>query len=296
MELRHLRYFVAVAEEEHFGRAAQRLHVSQPPLSRQIQDLEQELGVTLLERGRWGARLTTAGQAFYEGAQKILQDVERLTRRTQRYHRGQEGALHIGYSQSASAFLIQVLSGFRKAHPDIRIYLQEQIAVEQAEALRTGDVQLTMGYHLPPLRHEDFQKISLHEDEVYWAIPTEKKQAVEEDIKCLTQLPLLFMPRRTAPTFHAQVLQTIAQYHIQPQEIRELRSVRSVLTLVGCGEGFGFVPASIASQGAKGVLFLEKPVIPWKIGTYAFWKKKTPVVRAFLEYIATEPDEGVENV
>lgn len=142
MELRHLRYFVAVGEEQRYGRAAQRLRVAQPALSRQIQDLEDEVGFNLFERLPRGVRLSAAGKLFLEDARRILQQVNEATVRAARVARGQSGTLRIGFTENASwhGVVPDSLRRFRERQPDAELQLYPAGSVDQVEAIRSGRV------------------------------------------------------------------------------------------------------------------------------------------------------------
>ena len=144
MELRHLRYFLAVAEELHFHRAAARLHISQPPLSQQIRALERELGVTLLERNRRRVTLTTAGEGFRDDARAILAAVDRAADKARSVARGSLGTLSIGFVGSAmfSPVLPEMLREFRAGHPDVELLLRELPTVAQIHAIVAGELDL----------------------------------------------------------------------------------------------------------------------------------------------------------
>src|SRR3982751_6322411 len=152
MELRHLRYFVAVAEELNFGRAADRLRIAQPPLSRQIRDLERELGTALFERVPRGVELTAAGRAFLPEARLTLAQAERAQRTAQRAARGEIGRLRVGFVEVAiySGVLPEVLGFFRMHLPDIGLSLFEMDALQQAEAFREGRIDLGILHSPPP--------------------------------------------------------------------------------------------------------------------------------------------------
>src|SRR5215470_3343253 len=150
MELRHLRYFVAVAEELHFGRAAIRLHMAQPPLSQQIRQLEQEIGVTLLNRTKRRVELTPAGRAFLEEARRTLAQAERSVRTAQRASRGETGFLAIGFVPTADLDVLpRVLRAWRRRCPDVEVELSALSPAQQVEALREGRIQV--GILRPPI-------------------------------------------------------------------------------------------------------------------------------------------------
>src|SRR5712671_4225942 len=140
MELRHLRYFMAVGEEQHYGRAAQRLRVAQPALSRQIQDLEQEVGFKLFDRLPRGVKLSAAGKLFLEDASRILRDVNEAAARAARVARGQSGTLRIGFTENASwrGVVPESFRRFRERQPDAELQLTPATSLEQIEAIRSG--------------------------------------------------------------------------------------------------------------------------------------------------------------
>ena len=140
MELRHLRYFVAIGEEQHYGRAARNLRVAQPALSRQIQDLEEELGFKLFERLPRGVKLSAAGKLFLEDARRILQEVNEATMRAAQVARGLSGTLRVGFSENASwrGVVPDSFRRFREQQPDAELQLQPAASLEQSEAIRSG--------------------------------------------------------------------------------------------------------------------------------------------------------------
>src|SRR6476619_6209369 len=161
MELRHLRYFVAVAEELNFGRAAQRLHIAQPPLSRQIRDLEREVGTPLFERGARGVELTHAGRAFLPEVRLTLAQAERAQRTAQRAARGETGRLRVGFVDAAtlSGILPDVLAFFRMHLPSIGLSLFEMDPPQQADALRDGRIDLGI-VQSPPADAERWLRVT----------------------------------------------------------------------------------------------------------------------------------------
>src|SRR5215207_3521737 len=173
MELRHLRYFVAVAEELHFGRAAERLRIAQPPLSRQIRDLEREIGSALFERGSRGVELTPAGLAFLPEARLTLAQAERAQRTAQRAARGETGRLRVGFVEAAtfSGILPDVLGFFRMHLPDIGLSLFEMDSLQQAEAFRDGRIDLGI-LHSPPADADRWLRAeSVYSDPLVAALP-----------------------------------------------------------------------------------------------------------------------------
>src|SRR5215217_17341 len=173
MELRHLRYFVAVAEELHFGRAAARLRIAQPPLSRQIRDLEREIGAALFERVPRGVELTPAGRAFLPEARLTLSQAERAKRTAQRAALGETGRLRVGFVEAAthSGILPDVLSFFRAHLPSIGLSLFELDPLRQAEAFQDGRIDVGI-LHNPPLDAARWLRVEpIHTEPVILALP-----------------------------------------------------------------------------------------------------------------------------
>ena len=147
MELRHLRYFVGVAEEQHYGRAAERLYVAQPSLSRQIQDLERELGYALFERIPRGVRLTAAGKLYLDDARRILKDVQDATRRAERVASGKAGTLRIGIATALSwnGMVAKSFREFRRRQPEVALELHHLVSIHQIEAIVAGRLDAGTG-------------------------------------------------------------------------------------------------------------------------------------------------------
>src|SRR6476660_7686275 len=156
MELRHLRYFVAVGEEQHFGRAAARLHVAQPPLSRQIQDLESEMGFLLFDRLPRGVRLSAAGKVFLSDARRILEDVDQAERRAERIAHGKAGTLRIGIATALSwhGMVVDSFREFRRRQPDVELVVHHLLSVHQVDALLSGRLDAGFAATITPWHKE----------------------------------------------------------------------------------------------------------------------------------------------
>src|SRR3984885_14837445 len=172
MELRHLRYFVSVGEEQHFGRAAARLHVAQPAVSRQIQDLEREMGFLLFDRLPRGVRLSAAGQLFLSDARRILQDVDEAKRRAERIALGKAGTLRVGIATALSwhGMVVDSVREFRRRQPDAELELHHLLSVHQVEAILSGRLDAGFVATITPwnkdLAHWEFVK-----DRILLAVP-----------------------------------------------------------------------------------------------------------------------------
>ena len=172
MELRHLRYFVAVGEEQHYGRASRRLHVAQPALSRQIQDLEEEVGFKLFDRLPRGVKLNPAGKLFLEDARRILQEVSDAAARAARVARGRSGTLRVGFSENASwrGVVPDSMRRFREKHPDAELQLNPAASLEQLEAIRSG--RLDAGFvNFMPNADTELNQLAVGDQHVELAVP-----------------------------------------------------------------------------------------------------------------------------
>jgi DNA-binding transcriptional LysR family regulator len=172
MELRHLRYFVVVGEEQHFGRAADRLRVAQPALSRQIQDLEKELGFVLFERLPRGVRLNAAGKLFLTDARRILQDVEEAKLRAERIAQGKAGTLRIGIATAVSwhGMVVNAFRKFRRQQPDVELELHHLLSVHQVDAILSGRLDAGLMASLTPW-NKDLAHLEFAQDRMVLAVP-----------------------------------------------------------------------------------------------------------------------------
>jgi DNA-binding transcriptional LysR family regulator len=288
-ELRHLRYFVTVAEELHFGRAARRLGVSQPPLSRQVQALEAAVGTPLLERTRRSVSLTPAGAAFFVDASAILRRTEEAVRRTREIASGARGTLSVAFSETAAAsgVLQRTLDRFRRKHPDVEVQLEESTAAEQAIAFERAELDIAFGYRLPALDTPRVSATKLFSDRLLVALPASDPLATARklDPAALAERALLFLPRRAAPELHGRVLRGLARAGVVPRHVRDVRRLRAVFALVACGAGFGLAPRSTVSTAPPGLVFRTLPRFEQEIATFIF--ARTGVVsahvRAFID-------------
>src|SRR5687768_4355925 len=200
MELRHLRYFVAVAEELHFGRAAVRLHIAQPPLSMQIKQLEGELGFRLFQRTNRKVEITQAGALFLDDVRELLAELDRSVASAKRVARGESGWLGIGFVGSATyAVLPAALQRFRKDHPDVELVLRELVTAKQAQALREGRIHV--GLARPAIDEEGIDsEVILHEPLVA-ALPDSHRLARKAGIRVedLAAEPFILFPRNPKP-------------------------------------------------------------------------------------------------
>lgn len=255
MELRHLRYFVAVAEEKNFNRAALRLHISQPPLSRQIQQLEAELGVALLRHGSRPLQLTEAGLFFYRHARQLLAQSIEMTAMTRRI--GQiDRSLVIGFVASTLyGIMPQLIRRFRATHPEVELNLLEMTTMEQLKALKDGTIDIGLGR----IRYEDtnLRRIVLREEPLMVAMAGDHPLAASPQLSLqdLQRETLLLYPRSPRPSFADQVLALLRERALEPQRIVEVRELQMALSLVASGIGISLVPQSLHCLQRQDVIY-----------------------------------------
>ena len=247
MELRHLRYFVAVADEQSFTRAAERLHISQPPLSRQIQDLEEELGTALFERGSRPLKLTEPGRFFYGHATRLLEQAAQATRATRRVAR-MERRLVIGFVASTMyGAMPRLVRLFRAERPQTELSLLEMSTLDQLEALKTGRIDVGFGR----LRLDDpaLKREVLREERLVAAIPIEHALAIPEQpiiLAALANQEILVYPKTPRPSYADQVLSLFRDQGLEPGAVHEVQEIQTALGLVAAGMGICVVPTGVS--------------------------------------------------
>lgn len=287
MELRHLRYFVAVAEALHFRKAAENLHIVQPALSKQISALENELGLMLLERDRRHVTLTEAGRTFLEEATAVLARADGAKARAQAVSRGQIGHLNIGFIQPALADLLpRALRRFRKEHPDVRIRLTEltnRQALDQA-ASRTVHCAFV---RLPVELGEDLASMPVSQQDVSLAVPEGHPLAAKEDIDIheLADEDLVLIDRRVEPQLHDYYITMCNEAGFSPKVAHEVNSTWVALGLVAGGLGIGFAPASAKLAAQTGVAYRTLTGANPRLSVGLVWNDtaKPAVLRNFLD-------------
>ncbi|HEX2702429.1 MAG TPA: LysR substrate-binding domain-containing protein [Solirubrobacteraceae bacterium] len=261
MELRHLRYFVAVAEELHFHRAAERLHISQPPLSQQIRALEAELGVALFERNRRRVELTPAGTSFLADARAILEATQHATDRARRVAAGELGSLSVGFVGSAtfSPVLPAILRDFRSRFPDVGLSLRELQTAEQLAALTAG--RLDVGVIRGPLAASELdpglELVVIQREQLVVALPETHPLAGGLRVRAadLRGETLVILRRHEAPGLFASLNTVLAIVGGVPEDVLEVAEMQTILALVASGIGISLVPASVGDSERIGVAF-----------------------------------------
>jgi DNA-binding transcriptional LysR family regulator len=296
MELRHLRYFVVVAEELHFRRAAERLHMSQPPLSQQIRQLEEEIGATLLLRNQRRVELTAAGQAFFIRAREILDAVEDAARQARRVQRGEVGRLAVGFVGSAMySFVPELLRTFRDHAPDITLRLHELGTSEQLRQLEDG--RLDVGFIRVPRARPELKIETVVEEPVVAALPDAHPLATHPLLKLadLEGEPLVLLTRAGAPGLREALAPAIDRLGGEERIVQEVTETQTVVGLVAAGVGVSLVPESMRALERAGVTYRPLEDEAPKVRLTMAWRAadESAVLHRFLEMArAAAPAEG----
>ncbi len=247
MELRHLRYFLAVASERNFTRAAERLHMAQPPLSRQIQQLEEELGVQLIERESRPLRLTEAGRLIYEQAVQVLERVDEIKALARRLRHAEHSRFTIGFVASTLyGWLPEMIRRYRSIRPNVEVALLELTTVEQIAALKEG--RIDVGFGRIPLEDAAVARHLLRYETIIAAIPFGHALLDREEplrLDDLTAGTLVLYPKSPRPSFADQVLALYRARGLKPDAVLEVRDVQTALGLVAADVGISLVTASV---------------------------------------------------
>jgi DNA-binding transcriptional LysR family regulator len=276
-DTRQLRYFVEVAERLHFGRAAAALHISQPPLSRAVRALEEQLGAPLLARSKRRVELTPEGARFYEEAKRLLGQLERAAREVGAMAAGESGRLRLGFVSLADyGVLPGLLKGFKAARPGVSLALREMLSPEQAAALAAGE--LDFGLLLPPVVHPasgEFEHLVVQSEKFVAALPSRHAAArggKRIAIRDLAAEPFVMAPREIAPGLYDIVAGLAARAGFAPRVAQEAIQMQTVVSLVSSGLGVAIVPASIANLGRRGVVYRELADAHPRLDLWLAWR------------------------
>jgi LysR family hca operon transcriptional activator len=289
MELRHLRYFVAVAEELNFTRAAARLHTSQPSLSQQIRQLEAAVGVRLLERSRQHVALTSAGRIFLREAKEILGRVEHAGRLAKQAADGRAGDLSVGTFPAADVRILPQLRPVLAGHlPDLRLVLHSKYAIDPVAGLLAGtlDVAFVRG----PIDSDELQSRELLREQIVMMLPAHHPLVRRKrvPVELLNDLPCITMDRSLAPGLYDAIASLYRQAHIRMHAVSSADNVLGHLRLVQEGLGFALLPDSMGALLPPGVVMkpLECDPVP-TVSIVVAWKSgnTSPLVRAFVDLV-----------
>jgi len=288
VELRHLRYFVAVAEELHFGRAAKRLHIAQPPLSQQIRRLEQDLGVSLFHRTNRRVELTDAGRAFLAEARMTLAQAEHARDVASRAARGDVGQLIIGYMASAELNVFpRLLPAFRRRHPDIELAFQLLGASEQLEALH--DRQIHAGFLRLPASDSTLTVRSILREPLVVVLPERHPLAGRRSLSlsALRGERFILFARRFAPGYYDALMRMCRKAGLEPKVVHESNRFHTTLSLVAAGRGIFITGKSVERLGRPGIVCRPlRPRVPdIEMGVVYDSRNPSPLLRSFVAVI-----------
>jgi DNA-binding transcriptional LysR family regulator len=288
MELRHLQYFITVAEELHFSRAAEKLHIAQPPLSQQIRQLEAELGLKLFERTKRKVELTVAGKAFLLEARRVFQQIEKAVEVAQQAARGEIGRLIIGFNSSATySVLPKILRRFRRANPQIELILNELTTSQQLEHLNCQKIDLGLLY-LPLPESDRLRYLRVHQEPLIVAISATNPLAVQAQISLnqLSQESFILPPSHLGEALYKKIIRLLEQNNFAPQKIQEAIQLQTAISLVAGGIGVAIVPASLQNLQRAGVVYKSLQETTPNIEIGAVWCKNA-LSSVLVKFIAT---------
>jgi DNA-binding transcriptional LysR family regulator len=278
MDLRQLRYFVTLANERNFSRAAERLHIAQPPLSRQIRQLEGEVGAELIDRSSRPLRLTEPGRLFYEQAVQVLSRVEEMRTMMKRALKIEKRQFVIGFVGSVLyGDLPELLREFRRAAPDVEIHLVELVTLEQIGALKEG--RIDVGFGRVRFEDDEVRRIILREEPLMVALPVDHPLERQSDAVSLEQLAeerLILYPRAPRPGYADQVIALFHDRGLEPRIAHEARELQIAVGLVAAEEGVCIVPVSVQKSRIEGVRYkrLVEPATSPIIMSYRLGDKR----------------------
>jgi DNA-binding transcriptional LysR family regulator len=284
MELRHLRYFVAVAEHLSFGRAAARLHLSQPPLSRQIRALETELGAALFTRTRRSVRLTAAGVALLPEARRLLRDADALQAGARQLASGEVGTLALGFISVAAYNLVPELAPeFRRRHAGIRLALREATSDVQLAALAQGE--LDVGLVLPPVDGAGLDYAPLLEDTLVAAVPAGRGGKGPIALTSLRDEPFILFPRAVGTSLYDAIVNACRHAGFAPRVEQEAIQMQTIVSLVAAGMGVALVPGALVNLRRTGVVYRPLTDARPRVELGIAWRSAddAPAVRAFVD-------------
>lgn len=295
MELRHLRYYIVVAEQLHFGRAAKLLNISQPPLSTQIKHLEEEIGVQLLIRNNKEVRITPAGQHFLEAAKNCITTLDKEIAFTQRIAQGKEGAISIGFSGTMSFHLIpSIVKDFKRSHPGIDIRLQQLTTHNQIVGLIHGTIDV--GFLVAPVLDKRIDNITILEEHFVACLPKSHPLATCSqviDVSKLCDENWVMTPREAGHGYYDAIMSLCKEQNFIPNVIQTAQEQQTLVALVAAEVGVTLLPHSATYIKNDHVVYKEINSDVKKVSAMA-WNSSllTDAARFFIQYIEEKINEG----
>lgn len=286
LELRHLRYFVAVAENLNFGRAATSLNLSQPPLSKQIKDLETEVGATLFHRTKRRVELTAAGHEFLLYAQDILRMADEARVRVRQVGAGTIGVLTIGFTGTAIFDLQPIVHMFNQSHPGVEVVLRRMVTTDQQNGLK--DRSISVGHLILPLPDAGLDVLPIRKDSFVVSLPSTHPVANGVEPVCIASLArenFITTPRTAGTSYHDAVMAICLQGGFVPHVSLEIDHIESIPAFISIGMGIALVPRSLSNLKVEGVVYKNIDVVKPVMETALAWRKdnRCPVVRSLIE-------------
>ena len=285
LELRHLRYFAVLAEELHFGRAARRLGIAQPPLSQQIRRLEELLGARLLDRTSRRVQLTDAGRVFQVEAARVLAGAEMAVESARRASRGEAGSFRVAFAATVMFLALpRIIREFRDRFPLVQLDLREMPTGPQLTALLEGDIDL--GFVREPEPNPSLALVTVMREPLRIALHKGHRLArrARVGVRDLADEPFVLFPQDLAPGLHRQVITICREAGFVPRVVEESRELYTSVSLVEAGIGVSILPASVEKLGWKNVRYLPIPGAGGETRIAAAWRRDRdrPVLQAFM--------------
>lgn len=287
IELRHLHYFIAVAEELHFGNAAKRLNISQPPLSQQIIQLEKEMEVKLFYRNSRSVELTQAGKHFLQETQEILAKINASVEETRKIHAGEAGVLKVAFTGSLNANLIRLIHLHRTRYPDIQVTLHPMSSTDQQKALAEKEIHI--GFLCLPVDNPDLRFQHIYSSPFVAALPKNHPSATASGpihIKELKGDPFIMAPRRLEPGYYDTIISICQSGDMSPAIHQEAEGVTHILSLVAAGIGVTLVTESAQQEyPKKGIVYKSLKNIKQEMDLYIAWNHtdESPLTKRFIQ-------------
>lgn len=297
LEVNEAHSFVALAKELHFGRAARRLFVSQPTLSKQIRRLEERIGGDLFTRNRRKVALTECGRVLLPLAQRLIEQSAAAFSHTRDAAAGRAGSLRVGFGiASVAEVLPRTLIRFRKSHPNVALELHDFSTPTQVAALLEG--RLDIGMLRLPLAHPELQSIPLFHERIVLVGPAVTTRGPELRLVDLRDEPFILISREASATFHDHARSLCRKVGFEPRIVQEASEVFTILNLVRAGIGFALVPSAALGMNVPGIRFSELglPEAKWRIGA-AFRRdpEKGALITAFLTTLRTVATQSAQD-
>lgn len=291
-DLRVWRQFLTLAEELHFGRAAERLHITQPPLTQAVQGLEREVGVSLFLRTRRTVALTPAGAALLEPVRRLLAGAEQLPRIAQAAAAGQAGQLRLAFVSSIGyGPLPQWLRSFRAAHPEVALALREATLDVQTAAFDADEIDAGFVLHAPRAAPPGLAAWCALTEPMHMALPEGHPAAGRASVRWadIASEPLVIFPREIAPSLYDAVLATYRAHGSTPHIAQEAIQMQTIVSLVSAGIGLAWVPESVTRLQRPGVVYRPVSGVALQAETSLVWREPAlPVVGRFVDHVMSQ--------